>query len=148
MLKNRIQAAPAVMPKPVPVHASSRTIRNDFLHHPPELPLRVRRMVGWFNPARGRAAPHGDLGLAFHNPRYLRPGSRLELVIPLRHGSQRFEATVVMVREQREGFEIGVWLHCAADGARIRVVEEICRLEARLLQRRGQAPRDPTATTH
>ena len=148
MLKTRIPTAQAVMPEPVPVHASSRTIRNDFLHHPPELPLRVRRMVEWFKPGRGSALPHGDLGLSFHTDRYLRPGARLELTIPLRHGSQRFTATVVLVREQAHGFEIGVWLQCLEDCARIRVVEEICRLEARLLQRRGAAASRSGATTH
>ena len=107
---------------------------DDFIPPPAQFPLRCRRRLRlpWQHSQHGGG---GDVGLRFVSPAYLPPGSPVELEIPLRGTRQRFRATVVLVRETRAGFEIGVWFADADDAARARLVEHICRTECYLRDR-------------
>ncbi|MCC7413146.1 MAG: hypothetical protein IT495_16140 [Gammaproteobacteria bacterium] len=109
---------------------------DGFIHHPPGFPLQFRRM--WLETLRGEGhPPRGSLGLAFHSTRFVRPGTRLEISIPLRGETQRFRGEVVLIRARDDDYEIGVWLDSDADAARARIVEQICHIECYLRSRHG-----------
>ena len=105
---------------------------NDFIPHPAQFPLRYRRrsLMPWLTQKSEPTA--GDVGLSFHSSKYIPAGTRLDLEIPLRGRAQRFTATVVMVRERPQGFEIGLWFSTASDADRARIVERICHTECYL----------------
>jgi hypothetical protein len=130
-----------VMPSSVPAYKPARfdAVRNDFIQHPAQFPIRYRRrdVLPWRNRRMDSAA--GDLGLSFHSAKYIPAGTRIELEIPLRGDSQRFAGTVVMVREEAEGYEIGLWLASPDDATRARIVERICHTECYLRSRQSGA---------
>ncbi len=127
------------MPNALPALAPARldAIHNDFIPHPAQFPIRFRRRTPRPWKHEHSAPIAGDVGLSFHSEKYLPAGTRLELEIPLRGVTQRFTATVVMVREQPEGFEIGLWFTTDDDAQRARKVEEICHTECYLKARRA-----------
>lgn len=130
---------PVIEPGALPGSSPHCASDADFIAHPPQFPLRFRRrsLLPW----RVSAAPGGggDIGLSFHSSKYLPAGAGIELEIPLRGTIQRFSATVVLVREQADGYEIGLWFASPDDAARARIVERICRTEC-YLQSRGAPP--------
>ena len=136
MHSNDSQKQGRALPFPMP-NASSGPTRvdnsnNDFIPHPAQFPLRYRRrsLMPWFS--RKCEPIAGDVGLSFHCAKYIPAGITLDLEIPLRGRVQRFTATVVMVRECRDGFEIGLWFSSAGDAERARIVERICHTECYL----------------
>lgn len=120
---------------PAPVTSDS----NGFIHHPEDFPLRYRRRsrLPWRH--RAPRPAQGTVGLSFHCTEYLPAGSLLDVEIPLRGRVQRFLATVILVREQVTGFEIGLGFPSADDAARARIVERICHTESYLKARRARA---------
>lgn len=149
--RQSVAAKSAVMPNLVPhdKKPSFNKIRNDFIRHPQEFPLEFRRTRGWGWSAREQQTPNGDLGLSFMSPKRIRTGTTMELSIPLRGDVQKFQGTVVMVREIASGYEIGLWLASPDDASRARLVEQICHLECSLREKSGQArPTTPTRHKH
>ncbi len=138
--RQSVAAGTAVMPNLVPQDAtpSFNKIRNDFIRHPQQFPLEYRRTRAWRWSAREQQTPNGDLGLSFVSPKRIRTGTTMELSIPLRGVVQKFQGTVVMVREIADGFEIGLWLASADDASRARLVEQICHLECSLREKPDQ----------
>ena len=131
-------SAPA-MPKAAPQPRPERfdAIHNDFIPHPAQFPLRYRRhdLFPWRTKPPVDVA--GDVGLSFRSAKYIPAGTRIELEIPLRGVSQRFSATVVMVREDAHGYEIGLWFATDDDATRARIVEKICHTECLLRARQS-----------
>lgn len=111
---------------------------SGFIHHPPGFPLEVRRLWlgNWMDEEGDQGA--GSLGLCFESDRYIRPGTLLEVSIPLRGVIQKFRGRVVLVRGDEETCEIGIWLSSKTDADRIRIVEQICHIEAYLKHKRHQ----------
>ena len=109
---------------------------NGFIHRPAGFPLEVRRLwLGdWFDAAIDME--QGNLGLCFESDRYIKPGTVLEISIPLRGVVQKFKGRVVLVRWNGESCEIGMWLASKSDAGRIRIVEQICHIEAYLKHKR------------
>jgi len=109
---------------------------NGFIHHPAGFPLEVRRLwLGdWFDHDLGKDP--GTLGLCFESDRYIKPGTILEISIPLRGVIQKFKGRVVLVRWNGDTCEIGMWLSSRTDVGRIRMVEQICHIEAYLKHKR------------
>lgn len=145
--RQSVAAGAAVMPNLVPNNPkpSFNKIRNDFIRHPRQFPLKFRRRRAWGWSMRDKQTPTGDLGLSFVSRKYIPTGSRMELSIPLRGDVQKFHGTVVMVREIAGGYEIGLWLASADDASRARLVEEICHLECYLQGKpRKVRPMPPT----
>lgn len=107
-------------------------IQNDFIPHPAQFPFRVRRrpLLPWRQASETPVA--GDVGLSFHSEKYIPAGSHIDLEIPLRGETQSFTATVVMVREVPDGYEIGLWFSSSDDASRARIVEKICYTECQL----------------
>jgi hypothetical protein len=101
------RAQPFLMPNASASPARFDNFNNDFLSHPAQFPLRYRRRSLMPSLFRKPEPLAGDVGLCFHSEKYLPAGSTVDLEIPLRGRVQRFTATVVMVRERHDGFEIG-----------------------------------------
>jgi hypothetical protein len=106
-----------------------------FIHHPAGFPLEFRRL--WFaNRQNDSLDDGGIIGLCFESDKYIKPGTTLEVSIPLRGVIQKFRGKVVLVRWNGETCEIGMWLSSRTDAGRIRIVEQICHIEAYLKHKR------------
>jgi hypothetical protein len=134
-----VAAMLAVMPNLVPKKPkpSFQKIRNDFIRHPQQFPLEFRRTREWGWSNREKKSSSGDLGLSFVSCKYIPTGTKMELSIPLRGVVQKFQGTVVMVRETPDGYDIGLWLASTDDASRARLVEQICHLECSLQDRKS-----------
>jgi len=112
--------------------------QTGFIHHAPGCPLEFKRV--WFDRCNNYedAEPGaGEIGLIFESEKYVKPGSLLEITLSPRGGEDtRFRGRVVLVRDQNDYFEIGVWMRHAADAGRIRIVEQICHIESYLQERK------------
>jgi hypothetical protein len=109
--------------------------QTGFIFHPPGIPLTYRRL--WFLRApRTLAGERSDIGLIFECDRYIPTGAMLEVAIPLRGEEQTFRGKVVLVRSDTDRFAIGMCLETAADAARLRIVEQICHIEAYLQRKK------------
>jgi hypothetical protein len=115
---------------PTPV----RDAQTGFVQHPQGAPLEFRRIR--FADQRGCALDSSDFGLLFESDRYVAPGSIIEVNIPLRNGQETFRGKVVMVRHYGGHYEIGLWLRDRADASRVRIVEQVCHIEAYLRRRK------------
>jgi hypothetical protein len=105
-----------------------------FIRHPGDRPISVRRLPFWRR-WRHTGNRQTGIGIVFEHPAYLRPGSPIEITIPLRGEAQHFEGCVVLVREISIGYEIGLRLLDPDQGTRIRIVEQICYMESYLYSR-------------
>lgn len=107
-----------------------------FIHHPSGFPIEARRLwLGdWFDVPD--SMEESNLGLCFESDRYIKPGTVLEISIPLRGVIQKFKGRVVLVKWNGESCEIGMWLSSRTDAGRIRIVEQICHIEAYLKHKR------------
>lgn len=131
----------SLMPNPAVARPPARfdSVRNEFIPHPSQFPVRCRRrgLMSWRSrPADDVEETGGDVGVSFHAARYIPAGTRIEIEIPLRGETQRLAGTVVMVRELADGYEIGLWLASPDDATRARIVEQICHTECYLRARR------------
>ena len=113
-----------------------------FIYHPTGYPLECRRL--WFKDKNDTYLDEeggpGSIGLCFVSDRYIKPGTMLEISITLRNEPHKephkFCGKVVLIKSQGEHYEIGLWLANKADSARIRIVEQICHIEAYLQHKR------------
>lgn len=112
--------------KPVQDH------QTGFIHHPAGFPIECKRL--WFHKLWGveQDFDPSHIGLIFDSLKYIKPGTQLELNIPLRNDTARFRGQVVLVRHVGTSYEIGVWLRHRADASRARIVEQICHIETYL----------------
>ena len=105
--------------------------QTGFIHHPRGFPLQYKRL--WFN---GKDELDDDnqsnIGLLFQSDKYLRPGTAIEITIPVRNKPEKFRGKVVMVRNQGDYFEIGLWIKHREDASRARIVEQLCHIETYL----------------
>ena len=109
---------------------------SGFIHHPSAFPLSCKRL--WFDREKNHIPEHEKtIGLCFRSEKYLKPGIKVEISIPLRGEVQIFRGKVVLVRTMDDHFEIGMWL-MPADVHRARVVEQICHIETYLRTKRHQ----------
>lgn len=109
-----------------------------FIHHPAAFPLtwrRIRRLTWKKNVPPVNQQP-ANIGLCFESGKYIKPGTELELEITLRGETQKFFGRVILVKSLDEKFEIGVWLSTREAAGRIRIVEQICHIEAYLKHKR------------
>lgn len=77
---------------------------------------RVRYRHDWITDFFGGQDKKQDgLGLVFNYPKYIEPGTNLDIGIPLPDAVHRFRADVVIAGEKDGGFEIGIWLNTNSD---------------------------------
>lgn len=112
-----------------------RDHQTGFIQHPAGFPLEFKRIWfgGWGAPTQMEC---NDIGLLFECDRYLPPGARLEIRIPLRAETERFRGRVVLVRHNGQCYEIGLWMPRREDAGRMRIVEQICHIESYLRQKK------------
>jgi len=109
---------------------------SGFIHHPSAFPLSCKRL--WFDREINHSTENEQtIGLCFRSEKYLKPGIKVEIAIPLRGEVQIFRGKVVLVRNMDDHFEIGMWL-TPEDVHRARVVEQICHIETYLRTKRHQ----------
>lgn len=130
------QTRPAGKPKNKYYKELVESNLTGFIHHPAGFPIEVRRLwlSDWFDDSVDME--QGNLGLCFESDRYIKPGTVLEISIPLRGVIQKFKGRVVLVKGNGASCEIGMWLSSRSDAGRIRIVEQICHIEAYLKHKR------------
>ena len=106
-----------------------------FIKHPDRFPLEFRRLRFWER-SRIDFTRTSDIGLTFSHEEHQKPGSILEVTIPTRKETHCFLGKVVMVKESVKGYEIGLWLLNNEDGAKLRIIEQICHIELYLNDKR------------
>lgn len=103
------------------IHAiANNTAGNDSAQYPWFLiqsdNTKVRYRHDWITDFFGGQDKKQDgLGLIFNYPKYIEPGSTLDIGIPLPEGVHRFRADVVVAGAKGNDFEIGIWLHTSSD---------------------------------
>ena len=109
---------------------------DGFIHHPTGYPLECRRL--WFKQKNDDpfTDDQGIIGLCFISEKYIKPGTSLEISINLRGETHKFKGKVVLVKSLDTQYELGLWLSNKADSAKIRIVEQICHIEAYLQHKR------------
>lgn len=129
----RVRSANGILSRPV---CDGQT---GFIQHAAGFPLHYRRLwldTGFRPPRRDPSPAAGEIGLMFDTVEYIRPGSVLEVTIPMPGEEARFRGRVVLVRNHGDYYQIGLWLKHAADASRMRIVEQICHIESYLKQRK------------
>lgn len=112
-----------------------RDAQTGFIHHPIGSPLEYKRI--WFgDPGQQAGNDCSDIGLIFESEEHIPPGATLEIHIPLRGELEQFRGKVVLVRQSGDCWEIGVWFPCRIDASRMRIVEQLCHIEAYLQQKK------------
>ena len=109
-----------------------------FICHPRGFPIACRRMTFWDRRRTADCRQPGSIGLCFDSDKYIKPGTLIEITIPLNGEEQKFTGKVVLVRNRGDGFEIGLWLSRPDDAGRLRIIEQICHIESYLRQKRHQ----------
>ena len=130
--KNRNTTLSMILTNTTPVQDQ----QTGFIHHPSGFPIEFKRIwFDWGDELEG-GLEHSSIGLIFESEKYFRPGTRLEITIPLRNDSACFRGQVVLVRHRGESYEIGLWLQRRSDASRARIVEQICHIETYLRERK------------
>lgn len=106
-----------------------------FIQHPQRFPFQFRRLRFWER-SKIETTQSSNVGLTFYSEEYQKPGSIIEITIPMRKETHCFLGKVVMVKESDNGYEIGIWLLNIDDGPRLRIVEQICHIELYLNDKR------------
>ena len=110
-------------------------VQTGFIHHPSGFPLEIKRL--WFyNSETAPGDTSGNIGVIFESEKYIRPGTTLEITIPLRNDVEKFRGKVVLVRNSGTHFEIGLWFSCRAAASRARIVEQICHIESYIQEKK------------
>lgn len=137
-IKGRRHAAGSHVPHPQAKYYAIRTDSNlhGFIHHPPGFPIEWRTLRQKHKPEDDGTTANGNIGLCFETDHYIKPDTVLEVTIPVRGETQKFTGRVILVRNKGEIFEIGIWLTSKSDASRIRMVEQICHIEAYLTHKR------------
>ena len=103
-----------------------------FIRHPARCPVHIRKLGLWQRRQLGlpdQAQHHRHGGLIVRTSDPITPGTVLEIGIPTQQEEQSFTGRVVLMRGLSDGFEIGVWFLHEKEVKRIRMVEQICRIE-------------------
>jgi len=105
-----------------------RNRTSGFLQHPDFYPHELRPLPLWQQWRRPPQTWRG-MGVVCHSRRHLRPGSWVQLRIPLRDREECFTGRVVMVRATEDGYDIGLCLSSEQDSSRLRIVEQYCYMD-------------------
>lgn len=99
-----------------------------FIKHPERFPLQFKRLRFWERSKVDMSNP-ANIGLTFFAEQAQKLGSLLEMTIPTRKEVHTFIGKVVAIKENDEGYDIGIWLVNADDAPTLRIVEQICHIE-------------------
>ena len=107
-----------------------------FIQHPNRFPIEIKTLRFWERIKIKETHETCDIGLTIFSEKYIKPGTILSVTIPTRKDIQKFTVKVVLLREDNNGYEIGLWLMFKEDEQRIRIVEQICHIELYLNDKR------------
>lgn len=127
---------PAMHPHTKYYAARTDSNLHGFIHHPPGFPIEWHTLRQKRKTSQGGLIGRGNIGLCFETDQYIKPDTRLEITIRIRGEIQKFTGRVILVRNKGEVYEIGVWFTSKSDASRIRMVEQICHIEAYLTHKR------------
>ena len=114
-----------------PIH----DVKTGFIQHPAGFPIEVKRKRFWERfPAD--EYPDSQFGIMFDSEEYIKPGSVIEITIPLQKKLEQFAGKVVLVRENGINYEIGLWLLDQQDASRARIVEQVCHIEVYMQEKK------------
>ena len=137
---NHIQNKTSFKPDEFPVPAITGDFRNEHLHgfiqHPQQFPLQLRILRFGERKKTLKTEESCNIGLIILSEKYLRPGTVLEISIPMRKDTHKFTCKVVLIQEEKRGYGIGLWLMHKPDEQRIRIVEQVCHIEHYLGEKR------------
>jgi hypothetical protein len=111
-----------------PLDAIQGWSEERFIRHPAGFPTRLRR--AWRTPGAGARVQGSGLGLLLRTRRYVRPGTSMAVAIDAAGERHGFEAEVVVMRQQGSRFEVGLWMSDEDSSYRLRMVEQVCHIEA------------------
>ncbi len=112
-------------------------LQTGFLHHPNRFPIEYKRI--WFaGKVECLENETGRLGLIFETQKYVKPGTTVEIAIPMRNENEKFRGKVVLIRHTGDYYEVGLWLQDRTMASRARIVEQICHIETYLLDKKHQ----------
>jgi hypothetical protein len=109
--------------------------KTGFIQHPAGFPIEVKRKRFW-EKVSIQEQTGSRIGLMFDSEEYIKPGTIVEITIPLPDKSEQFTGKVVLVRQVGECFEIGLWLLRQEDASRARIVEQICHIEVYMQEKK------------
>ncbi len=134
--KSPAASHPVTLPHSKYYPARTDSNLHGFIHHPPGYPIEWHIIRQKHKTGAEESSAHGKIGLCFESKQYIKPDSLLQVDIPIRGEIQTFTGRVILVRNKGELFEIGIWFTSKTDASRIRMVEQICHIEAYLTHKR------------
>ena len=106
-----------------------------FIRHPSNFPIEVKRMRK-IETQIDEQPESSDIGLIFDSEEHIKPGTYLEIAIQIKNKVETFRGKVVLIKNQHDYYEIGLWLIHREDASRARIIEQICHIETYLQQRK------------
>jgi len=110
--------------------------QTGFINHPSGFPIEIQPISFSKLKAESPASGNSRLGLLFKTDIFIKPGQAIEITIPLGDANECLVGRVVLVRHQIDYFEIGLCLTHPEATSRLRIVEQICHIEAYLHQKK------------
>jgi len=103
--------------------------QTGFIYHAERFPLEIKRKWLELRSAEDEVSTP-QVGLMFESDDYIKPGVNLEISISVQNRTENFSGRVVLVRHNGDHYEVGLWLQNRDDASRLRIVEQICHIEA------------------
>ena len=119
-------------------HGPSKPVKDQktgFIHHPRGYPMEVKRLW-WERRKQITTEESSSIGVMFESEKYIKPGTRLEITVPMRKETEKFRGQVVLVCADKDKYNIGIWLSHRADASRARIVEQVCHIENYLKEKK------------
>lgn len=111
---------------------------HGFIRHPEGFPLTLvpTRSNDTVSGERKHSDSNTGIGLLLHLDKKLPLGSEFIVQIPLRNEEYTFHAKLVYMKKLQTSYEAGLWLREEEDVIQLRVIEQICRMEDYLNQKK------------
>lgn len=114
-----------------PIH----DVKTGFIQHPAGYPIEIKRKPFWDRQTKDQPRD-SRIGIIFDSTEYHKPGSYIEISIPLPNRVECFTGQVVLVRQNNDQYETGLWLFHTEDASRARIVEQLCHIEVYMQEKK------------
>ena len=114
-----------------PIH----DVKTGFLQHPAGYPMEIKRKRFWEKLDADKQTS-SRIGIMFDSDEYYKPGTNIDITIPLPNKIENFSGKVVLVKQNGDHYEIGLWLRREEDASRARIVEQICHIEVYMQEKK------------
>lgn len=103
--------------------------KRAFVRHPTEIPIQITA-VNLKGSISQNLIDISQGGISFKSPHKFSKGEVVEITIPFVTPLFKSKGTVVWSRRDGKSYEIGLQFHNTDDSFRLRMVEQICYIEA------------------